>query len=111
VTRRCPLCRLLRRGRQPDRPAPPSAPVPARLTAQALAEAVALIAAGAYGVDVSPPDPAVPARDVEAALAGIAVAVLEERFADRGARYLAKLGHAAARLISDQAGGNDHDQP
>lgn len=56
-----------------------------------------LIGGAVYGVDTAPPDPAVPAAEVEAALAGIALALLAERFpGDGGAEYLARLGALAS---------------
>lgn len=58
-TRRCPLCRLLRR--EPD---PPPRPLPAVFTPEALLEATALVGGAAYGVDVPQPSPDVPAVDV-----------------------------------------------
>lgn len=48
MTARCPLRGLLRRHRVPEHPQPPG---PSLITPAALAEAVATLAAPAYGID------------------------------------------------------------
>jgi len=83
------------------------------LTAAALAEAVAMVAAPVFGIDAPEPDPAVPPADLAAALAGIASTLLD-CLPDKGAQALAAFGAMAARAANPgkpPTGGHEDDQP